>query len=67
MAVTNKIRFIAVLSLFSVSAAKIGILPARCSHQKLNTTDNREQTIAQTYPLYSVGVTPNCFLNTTEK
>ena len=29
MAVTNKIRFIAVLSLFS--AAKVGIFPSRCS------------------------------------
>ena len=32
MAVTNKIRFIFVLSLFS--AAKIGIFLIRCSHQK---------------------------------
>ena len=34
MAVTNKIRFIVVLSLFAVSAAKIGILTPRYSHQK---------------------------------
>ena len=49
MAVTNKIRFIFVLSLFS--AAKIGIFLIRCSHHKKIPVYNSCKRLHSTLPL----------------